>query len=87
VLRAHSGPSAKKVAVNEGVKLTVFEPFFADGLEAGPSAKRGVFIFLIFFRAPLASPSAKAVFLFFLKKNLCREPLAKAVGKDGFLFF
>jgi hypothetical protein len=47
--------------------LTVFETFFADGLEAGLSATRR--------------------FLFFLKKNLCREPLAKAVGKGGFLFF
>jgi hypothetical protein len=67
--------------------LKVFEPFFVDGLEAGPSAKRGVFIFSKKFlcRESLARPSAKAVFLFF-EKNLCREPPAKAVGKDGFLF-
>jgi hypothetical protein len=56
------GRQPKKVAVNGGGKLTVFETFFAEG----PSAKRG--------------------FLFFLKTNLCREPLAKAVGKGGFLF-
>jgi protein-tyrosine-phosphatase len=24
------------------------------------------------------------VFFFFLQKNLCRAPMAKAVGKDGF---
>jgi hypothetical protein len=25
--------------------------------------------------------------IFFFAKNLCRAPMAKAVGKDGFLFF
>jgi hypothetical protein len=36
---------------------------------------------------PWQRPLAKTVFLFFLKKTLCRASLAKAVGKDGFLFF
>jgi hypothetical protein len=76
----------KKVAVNGGIKLTVFEPFFADGLEAGLSAKRGVFIFLNFFCVERPWQGRRQR-LFFFEKNLCRKPLAKAVGKDGFLFF
>jgi hypothetical protein len=73
VPRAHSGSSAKKiavngakkVAVNGGFKLTVFEIFFADGLEAGPSAKREVFSREVCAESPSQRPSAKIFFFIF----------------------
>jgi hypothetical protein len=44
--------------------LTVFEIFFADGLEAGLSAKRGG-VRKFCAESPWQRPSAKTVFLFF----------------------
>jgi hypothetical protein len=60
----------------------VFELFFADGLSAGPSAKRGVFIFFLqnLCREPEAGRRHKQISNFFLK-NMCRAPLEKAVDK------
>jgi hypothetical protein len=56
--------------------LTVFEPFFADGLEAGPSAKRCVFIFFKKNFVPRAPGKVigKGCFSIFLKKHVPRAP-------------
>jgi hypothetical protein len=70
--------------------LTVFEIVVADGLELGPSAKRG---FFYFFRKPCAERTWQGrrhrLFSYFFEKILCRAYLAtsvpgKAVDKDGF---
>jgi hypothetical protein len=45
--------------------LTVFEIFFADGLEARLSAKRGGVFRKFCAESPWQRPSAKTVFLFF----------------------
>jgi hypothetical protein len=68
--------------------LTVFEPFFADGLEAGPSAKRGVFIFKFFF-VPSAPGKAvgKGYFSIFFEKNCAESPWQRPSAKTVFLFF
>jgi hypothetical protein len=50
------GRRPKKVAVNGGLDWRFFEIFFADVLKAGPSAKRGVFIFL---KKPVPSAPGK----------------------------
>jgi hypothetical protein len=54
----------------------------------GRRQKRGVFILL---KKPVPSAPGKGrrqrCFSIFLKKIMCREPGAKAVGKDDFLFF
>jgi hypothetical protein len=65
--------------------LTVFEIFFADGLEAGLSAKRGGLENSVP-RAPGRGRRQRRFFYFF-ENNLCREPLAEAVGKYGFSIF
>jgi hypothetical protein len=65
--------------------LTGFEIFFADGLEAGPSAKRGGFIF--FLKKPMPSTDGKGCFSIFSKKNHVRRAPGKGRRQRRFFIF
>jgi hypothetical protein len=68
--------------------LTVFEIFFADGLEAGPSAKMGVLFFLeISVPSPLAKAVGKGCFSFFWKESCAESPWQWPSAKTVFYFF